>query len=462
VGPGLARPLRGALIQKPAATAIVLLALGCASPALASDWPDWRGPARDGTSADANPPLRWSETENVRFKVELPGDGLSSPIVVGERVFALSVRPLDGAAQVANREAAQRVLDAGEWPPHVKPVAQQFVVSAHSTADGSLLWERVAREQVPHAGHYLDSAYAAASPVSDGERVYAHFGSNGTYAYELTGELVWERDLGDMETRMGHGEGSSPALHGERLYVNWDHEGDSFLVALDKRTGEDVWRVERPGEVTSWSTPLVVEAGEREQVIVSATGRSRGYDAATGEELWSLGGMTVNAIPTPVAGDGIVYLASGYRGSELQAVAFAKARGELEDSEALLWSRRRDTPYVPTPLLYGGRLYYLKHNRGILTSVDAHSGELFFTERLRELDTVYASPVAAAGRIYIFSREGEALVLRHGPEPEVLAHNRLEDGIDASPALVGADLYVRGRRFLYALREAEAPVAAGR
>jgi outer membrane protein assembly factor BamB len=163
--------------------------------------------------------------------------------------------------------------------------------------------------------------------------------------------------------------------------------------------------------------------------------------------------MTVNSIPTPVYGDGVVYLASGYRGSALQAVDLARARGPLEGHEALLWSRDRDTPYVPTPLLYEGRLYYLKHNRGILTSVDARSGELLFAERLAELETVYASPVAAAGRIYLFSREGEALVLRHGDALEVLAHNSLEDAIDATPALVGPDLYLRGRRFLYALRE---------
>jgi len=456
VGARLARPLRGSLTslrQLALVPALLALALGTAASAHASDWRSWRGPALDGSSPDADPPIHWGEGRNVRFKVALPGDGMSSPIVVGDRVFVLSARPTDASAEEASRAAAQQVLDAGEWPPHVKPVAQQLMVSALSAEDGSLLWQRVAREGAPHEGHYLDSSFATASPVSDGERVIAHFGSNGTYAYDLEGELLWQVDLGDMQTRMGHGEGSSPALDGDRLFVNWDHEGDSFLVALDKRTGRELWRVSRPGEVTSWSTPLVVETPMGAQVVVAATGRSRGYDAASGRELWSLGGMTVNAIPTPVHGDGIVYLTSGYRGSALQAVDLGQARGELEGQPALLWSRDRDTPYVPTPVLYEGLLYYLKHNRGILTCLDARTGELQFAERLAELKTVYASPVAAAGRIYLFSREGAALVLRHGGELEVLASNSLEDTIDATPALAGRDLYVRGRHFLYALRE---------
>ena len=258
-------------------------------------------------------------------------------------------------------------------------------------------------------------------------------------------------DLGDMTTRRGFGEGSSPALYGDALVINWDHEGDSFLVALDKRTGEELWRTARPGEVTSWSTPLVVEHDGKPQIIVSSTGYSRGYDFATGEELWRLSGMTVNSIPTPVHRDGIVYLASGYRGNMLQAVDLAKAEGDLEGTAAVRWQYERDTPYVASVLPYGDQLYFIKHLRNIFSSLDAATGEHHFTARLPGIRNVYASPVAANGRIYVFDRGGATVVLAHGKDLEVLAKNKLDDGIDATPALVGGEMYVRGRHYLYAI-----------
>jgi outer membrane protein assembly factor BamB len=324
-------------------------------------------------------------------------------------------------------------------------------VQARSRQDGSLLWEQVARESVPHESHYLDSSWSAASPIVDGERLYVHFGSNGTYTYDLEGNLLWSVDLGDMTTRRGFGEGSSPALYGDSLVINWDHEGDSFIVALDKRTGEELWRTERPGEVTSWTTPLVVERGGRTQIIISSTGYSRGYDFETGEEIWRLSGMTTNDIPTPLERDGVIYLASGYRGNMLQAVDLDKAKGDLEGTDAVLWQYDRDTPYVASVLLYGEQLYFIKHLRNIFSSLDAATGEHHFTARLPGISNVYASPIAAAGRVYVFDRGGAAVVLKHGTELEVLAENELDDGIDATPALVGSEMYIRGRHYLYAI-----------
>ena len=282
-----------------------------------------------------------------------------------------------------------------------------------------------------------------------------HFGSNGTYAYDFDGQLLWQNDLGDMTARRGFGEGNSPALAGGYLIVNWDHEGDSFIVALDKATGREAWRTDRPGEVTSWSTPLVVERGGDLQIVVSATGRSRGYDARSGRELWSLGGMTVNQIPSPLYDDGLVFLSSGYRGSMLQAVRLDAAQGELEGTEAVAWQLERDTPYVATPLLYGEQLYFFKHFRNILTVVDPKTGVVRYGPvRLPELGDVYASPVGAANRVYLFGRDGQAMVLENGPVLKVLATNSLDEPVDGTPALVGDRLYVRSRRALYALREA--------
>ncbi len=437
------------------AAAMTLLASWLLAGALWADdssgWAQWRGPLGTGASPDADPPIHWSETENVRFKVEVPGNSLSSPVIWGDRIYLLSAVSLDEQAFEQAREQAQETRDAGEWPPDVAPVKQRFLVQARSRQDGSLIWERIARESVPHESHYLDSSWSAASPIVDGERLYVHFGSNGTYAYDLEGNLLWEVDLGDMTTRRGFGEGSSPALYGDALVINWDHEGDSFLVALDKRTGKELWRTERPGEVTSWSTPLVVEHQGRHQIVISSTGHSRGYDFETGAELWRLSGMTVNSIPTPLHRNGTVYLASGYRGNMLQAVDLAEAKGDLEGSEAVRWQYEQDTPYVASVLLYEDQLYFIKHLRNIFSSLDAETGEHHFTARLPGISNVYASPVAAAGRVYVFDRGGAAVVLEHGREFKVLAQNKLDDGIDATPALVGREMYIRGRHYLYAI-----------
>ncbi|NJL28670.1 MAG: PQQ-like beta-propeller repeat protein, partial [Thermoanaerobaculia bacterium] len=332
--------------------------------------------------------------------------------------------------------------------------AQRFVVMALSRTDGEVLWERTATETKPNEGTHLDGSWASASPITDGERLFAFFGSYGIYAYDLDGKLLWSKDLGDMQTRNAFGEGSSPAVWGDTLVINWDHEGDSFIVALDKHTGEERWRVARPGERTSWSTPLVVAEGGKPQVIVAATERSRGYDLATGEVLWQAGGMTVNVIPSPVYADGMVYLMSGFRGSALQAIRLSEAKGELSGPPAIVWSHDRDTPYVPSPLLYDGKLYFLKVNTGILSVLDAKTGQVLYNEqRLDGIQGVYASPVGAAGRVYLVGRNGVTLVLKNGDRFEQLASNTLDDRFDASPAVVGGEIFLRGHKHLYCLAQ---------
>ena len=421
---------------------LALVAHAAAGAEGVAEWPWWRGPLGNGVSPDGDPPVRWSEKQNVRFKLALDGDGLATPVVWGDRIFVLSARSVDtgkGAPATA--------------PDGVPLAKQRYLVTAYDRHDGSVEWQRVAIERVPHESRHQESGWATASPVTDGERIYAHFGSAGTFAYTLAGELVWKVDLGDMTTRLGYGEGSSPALWGDTLVVNWDHEGDSFVVALDKRSGAERWRKQRPGELTSWSTPLIREHEGRAQVIVAAGGRTRGYDLRSGEVLWSLSGLGMNAIPTPTYDAGILYLASGKRDSpRMLGGDLRGAKGDLDGSSAVLWTRDRDTPYVSTPLLYRGQLYFFKHVLALLTSVDAATGALRFSERVG-LGNVFASPVAAAGRIYLLDRDGKALVLASGPKLEVLAENQLDDGFDASPVVVGRDLYLRGRRFLYAVRQ---------
>lgn len=250
------------------------------------------------------------------------------------------------------------------------------------------------------------------------------------------------------------GEGSTPALHGDTLVHVWDHiGGQSFVVALDKRTGEERWRQNRD-EIDTWATPLVVEANGRAQVIVPAMERVKSYDLETGEVVWETTGLTMNVIPSPVYEDGLAILMSGYRGNSLKAIDVAQAAGDITGTDAIVWTYDRDTPYVPSPLLYDGILYMLKSNNGILTAFDARTGEPHYAlQRLEGVAEVFSSPVGAAGRVYVTSRDGDTLVLRHGPAFEVLGANSLDDGFDASPAVVDGEIYLRGYQFLYCIAE---------
>jgi outer membrane protein assembly factor BamB len=254
-----------------------------------------------------------------------------------------------------------------------------------------------------------------------------------------------------MQILHGHGEGSSPALHGDTVVVNWDHEGGSFLVALDKRTGEERWRVDRD-ERTSWSSPLIVEYDGKAQVIVAATKRVRGYDLTSGATIWECAGLSGNVVATPVAAEGIVYVANSYESRNMLAIRLDRAKGDVTGGEAVLWKRDRDTPYVPSPIVYDGSLCFLKHYQGFLTCVDAASGATRFgPERLPGIESVYASPVGAAGRIYVVDRDGTTVVLKNGPRLELLAQNQLDDSFSASPAIAGGELFLRGERNLYCL-----------
>jgi outer membrane protein assembly factor BamB len=415
------------------------LAAACAASALAFAaaptpgdgeryWPQWRGPLASGVAPRARPPVEWSETKNVKWKVEVPGRGLSTPIVWGDQVVVTAAVPGD------------------------KPGALAFRVLSYARGDGKLLWNQAVREEVPHEGTHQDGSHASGSVVTDGERIYASFGSRGIHALDMTGRKVWEKDLGRMSIKMGFGEGSSPALHGDRLVVNWDHEGGSFIVALDTKTGKELWRVPRD-ERTTWATPFVVVQGGAPQVVTSGTNKVRSYDLGTGALVWEGPGLTPNAIPTPVSGDGLVYLTSGFRGNALLAVKLAAAKGDVTGTPAIAWRYDQDTPYVPSPLLYQGGLYFVKSNSAILTRLDAATGEKSFSDRVATLQNVYASPVAAAGRIYLVERGGATAVLEAGRELKVLAVNTLSDGFDASPALVDEDLYLRGHKYLYRIGE---------
>jgi outer membrane protein assembly factor BamB len=407
-------------------------------------WPQWRGPYATGVSRTARPPLQWSETTNIRWKREIPGRGSSSPVVWGDRIFLVSAVPLgvDGRA-------------AHESRSHVQPRdVHRFVVMAVDRRTGQIVWERTAHEGRPHQPAMKDGTWASSSPITDGQRVYVSFDSTGLYAYDMNGAPLWQTQLGEKRMFADVGEsGSTPVLFENRLVIVWDHQGESFVVALDARTGAELWRARRE-EVDSWATPLVVTHAGRPQVVTAAQKRIRSYDLETGRLVWESDGLTMNPIPSPVAGDGLVFAMSGFQGSRLTAVRLADAKGDITRGKAIAWTLERDTPYVPSPLLYDGFLYFLKSNSGILSVLDARTGTPHYQlQRLEGISEIYGSPVAAQDRVYLTSREGTTLVIRHGATFETLAKNSLDDGFDASPALVEGDIYLRGYRYLYAIAE---------
>src|ERR1041384_7465738 len=412
------------------------------------NWPQWRGPLANGVGSHANPPVHWSETNNIRWKIPLPGKGHSSPIVFGDSVFVLAAGPVG--------EAQKPVFDNAPGVHDSVPVTHrhQFIVLAISRREGGVCWNKVLREEWPHEGGHVTGSLASNSPVTDGERLYVFFGSRGLYCLDLKGEVKWTKDLGRMQTLHAHGEGSSPVLHGDTLILCWDHEGESFLYALDKRTGEQRWKVARD-EKTSWSTPLVVEPEGKPQVIVSATKRVRGYDLATGAQLWECAGLTENVVSSPVYGQGIVIAGNSYYQQAMLAIRLAGAKGDITAPDHTVWKLNRMTPYVSSPLLYGDTLYFLRHNQNILSRLEPVTGkprgEALRLEGIN--DFIFASPVGAADRIYVTGRDGTTIVLRHDRENATLAVNHLDDTFSASPALAGRDLYLRGERFLYIIAE---------
>ncbi len=328
----------------------------------------------------------------------------------------------------------------------------EFAVVCLARDSGKVLWQKTVRKEVPHEAHHRDHGYASATPVTDGKLLYASFGSRGLYALDFDGNVKWEKDFGDMQTRNSFGEGASPALHGDTLIVNWDHEGDDFIVAVDKRTGKELWRTSRD-EPTNWTTPYIVEHHGRALAVVNGNNKVRTYDVKTGELVWEAGGQTLNCIPMPVSGHGLLYVMSGFRGSAVQAIQLGRT-GDLTGTDAIAWSYNKGTPYVPSPLLYGDELYFFGGNNAMLSIFDARTGTRHVeSERLEGMNGVYASPVGAAGRVYLTGRDGGFVVLKAGRKVEVLATNKLDDRFDASPAAVGRELFVRGHRSIYCLAE---------
>ena len=456
--------------------AAALVAISCSSSALADNWAHWRGPTGNGTAPDATPPTNWSDSENIAWKVEIPGRGSGSPIVWEDKVFVATAVKTAAPETASSTEPAQR--PSSQRPSSQRPGSQRpggfggpsggrrgggfgrpagplpelaFHLMCFERSTGKLLWDQVATTAKPHEGTHSTNGYASGSPCTDGEHVYAYFGSRGLFCYTLDGKLVWQRDFGDMTKRAGFGEGSSPTLAGDKIIVPWDHEGPSAIYALDKRTGKELWKTDRD-EPTCWATPLIVSVGDKHQVIMNGQTRARAYDLETGQELWSCGGQTQRPVASAVSNGELVLVGSGFRGAFLGAFR-PDGKGNLAGTKSVAWSVDRDTPDIASPLLSGNRLYFHKGKSGIITCLDASTGqEIFPAARVPGINSTYASPVAAGGFVYLTGRRGTTVVIRDSDTFEVISENDLGEPVDATPAIADHQIFIRGENHLYCIR----------
>jgi outer membrane protein assembly factor BamB len=416
----------------------------------ASHWNQWRGPLETGVAPDARPPIEWSRDKNIRWKTLLPGKGHSSPVLWDDHVFVTTAIPV--GPKFPSRMSG-RPGEHNNLPIDSK---YQFVVVAVDRHQGTVLWKKVVREAVPLEAGHTTGSLATASPVTDGEFVYAYFGAQGVYCLDLRGNLVWERDFGPMHTKHGHGLGASPALYGDALVVNWDHEEGSFLIVLDKRTGKTLWRRDRQ-EDTSWSSPIVIvrkdhQGVDRPEIVVCGTNHVRGYDLKSGDILWQCAGMSSNVVATPVYGNDMLYVGSSYEKKILMAINLQGAQGDLTNTKHMVWTRIRGTPYVPSMLLYDDALYFLTHYQNVMTRVHGPSGkDQPGVLRLGELGDIYSSPVAANGHVYVTDLTGTTMVLTHETTPKLVAVNRLHEPISASAAIEGDEMFLRGDKHLFCI-----------
>jgi outer membrane protein assembly factor BamB len=412
-------------------------------------WPHWRGPAHNGVAA-GNLPVTWSDRSNVRWKIEIPGRGYSTPVAWGDRLFLTTAVPTGqkGAASAAVQGGGRAGGGAGAGEEH------RFEVMAIDRATGKVAWQRTAVTAVPHEGyHHLYGSFASNAPATDGERVYAFFGSRGLFVFDLNGKPLWRKDFGlKMQMRLAFGEGTGVVVHQGQVFLQFDHQQEGFVVALNAADGKELWRVPRM-ENSSWSTPLVVEHGGSRQVVVSADTKVKAYDASNGKLVWEIAGLGTNPIPQPVQHGDTVVLMSGYRSPRLMAVRLGRT-GDLTGTDAVAWETVKGTSYTASPALHDGRLYVIADN-GMLSVFDVKTGQPHYLQaRLPQPYNFKASPLVANGRVYLATEEGDVVVVKAGNAFEVMATNTLTDqSFVASPIALGNDLFLRSRTHLFRIAQ---------
>lgn len=432
-----------------------LLSAGVAASAAtpAENWAQFRGPGARGVSEAKGLPDKWSATENVAWKTDVPGRGWSSPIVWGDRVFLTTV-----VNRGATEEPKKGLYFGGDrpTPPTTVHVWKVYCLDLNN---GKIRWERTVHEAAPSTSRHLKNSYASETPVTDGERVYAYFGNLGLFCFDLNGKPLWSKRVEAHATRFGWGTAASPILHRDRIYLLDDNEDRSSLVALNKRTGAENWRVERD-EKSNWSTPYVWENGARTEIVTPGTGKVRSYDL-NGKLLWSLKGMSDITIATPFSADGLLYVSSGYVGSQLRPIYAIRpgAEGDISlgreerSNRFIAWCDWRGAPYNPSTLAYDGRLYVL-FDRGLFGAYRAKDGSLLVDkERIPNGGNFTASPWAYNGKVFCLNEDGTTFVMRAGDRFELLGTNTLGEGdmCMSTPAIAGNRLLIRTANRLYCI-----------
>ncbi len=429
----------------------MLAAAGPLAAASPRDWPQFRGAHSLGTSEDdPRLPETWSATENVAWKTPLPGMAWASPVVWDDRVFLTNVVS-EGAV-----EPVKKGLYFGGNRHDIAQDRHRWVACGIDFATGEIAWETQLHSGVPATPRHLKNSYASETPVTDGERVYAHFGYLGTWGLDLDGKILWKRDWKPYKVRHDWGTAASPVLHEGRLYLVNDNEERSSLSCLDKVTGRTIWEVERD-EGSNWSTPFVWENDLRTEIVTTGTDKVRSYDL-DGKLLWELGGMSSIVIPVPFAGDGLLYVASGYVGDQKRPVFALRpgAKGDISlkdgesSSEFVAWHQPQAAPYNPSPLLYKD-LYYTLYDRGFVTCHDAANGEEVYGKQRLEAgaNAFTASPWAYNDRIFCLSEDGDCFVVEHGRDYRLVRKNSIGELCMATPAIAQGSLVLRGAQHVY-------------
>jgi len=429
-------------------------------------WPQWRGPFFNGI-ARGDAPTTWSDTTNIKWKTTIPGRGFSTPIIWGDRIFLTTAVPTGKPAPAPPAQPVDATSNPGPTPGaqgerrgrgpggDSGPQAEhRFDVLSIDRKTGKILWQQTAKVAVPHEGyHRTYGSFASNSPSTDGRYVYASFGSRGVYAFDFNGKLVWEKDLSvQMKIRLSFGEGSAPLLFEDRLFLVCDHEAGSFIVALDKRTGKELWRQPRD-EISSWSTPLAIQHSGRRQIVVAATRKVRSYDPDNGKLLWEAAGLGSNVIPVPVYQDSFVYVMSGHRDPRLMAIKLGK-EGDLSGSDSIVWNHTRGMAYTASPVLHDNKLYVVTDN-GMISAFNALTGEPYYSQvRLPNSYNFKASPVAANGKLYLATEDSDVVVVKMGEKFEAIATNTLADQVFiATPVIAGGEIFLRGQNTLFCISE---------
>jgi len=417
-----------------------------------ANWPQFRGPST-GVAEDGILPETWSTTKNVVWSVEIPGRGWSSPIVWEDRVFVTS------AISEGDTEMPKKGLYLGGNRNKPSDKTHRWMVYCIDLNSGKVLWEKLAHKAIPKHPLHIKNTHASETPVTDGERIYAYFGNVGLFCYDLDGNKLWSKTWGGFKTRYNWGTAASPVLYKDRLFILNDNEEQSFLVALDKKTGQQIWRVDRD-EKSNWSTPCIWQNEQRTELVTSGRVKVRSYDL-DGTLLWQMGGMSSIVIPTPFAKHGLLYISSGYVGDRNRPLYAIRpgAKGDItlnEDQDSnkhVLWCQKKAGPYNPSPIAYRDYLYVL-YDRGFFGCYDAKSGnEVYSRQRIAaEASAFTSSPWANNGKIFCLSEDGDSFVIQAGPEFKVLGSSKLDEMCMATPAAVRGSLIIRTISRLYRIK----------